>query len=55
MGPLARRLASWGSSGKAMSEVAWVKCAPDAPIGGNYGERLQNEVAILEPIMGNGQ
>jgi hypothetical protein len=55
MGPLARRLASWGSSGKAVGEVMCSEASPNSPVGSDCSKRLENEGAVLEPMMGNGQ
>ena len=53
MGPLARRLASRGPSGKAVGEIARREGAADAPLRSNCREGLENEAAILQSVMRN--
>jgi len=44
-----------GSSGKAVSEVARGESSANTPIGSDSCKRLENEIPIFQPIMGNGQ
>ena len=55
MGPFARRLPSRGPAGKAIGEVAGGEAGFNAPSGSDGCEWLEDEVALADLRMRNGE